>query len=1181
MKHKLLLLLACLNVAGTICAEQIRGALTDFSTDDNSYRSIQAAADFTSLVQAKLKDDSPVEWVERSQISLAKTEFAWAEALGASGASPLRRGRMLGANWLVRGHFSTDDEERHILSLEIVDLEHADVITRKTVLLPTAEAHGSIFGGKQAEAAVVALRQLLADANAAASRVTNETRVAFLFLADIRGRFSMLDWNGMEPEFREALEQEAATNQRLRLVDFPKAYQATDEAEMRVDGIIEAGGDSWRQTADLYVWGTSSVSNTTAGGRLESTLRVSLNLWDGAGAPQVVEESLPLGSRRERPAAEVAALLQRLVKKVADAARPQRTDVNSESARRQIADSIVQAYIAMHGRLGRLGFAGPSEGEHLAQGVRMLETACFFDPDNADARALWVTSRYGWWIDLGHDVQNRFWTKWRRSQAWKSYIERFGARPLSVELPFPHDRRDVFQSCIRSLEEVVEMFPQWRSQEEMDLEDKWRKQGTHTWLVEAEAHGFPKDMPHELAFRWRKELERELAQMKQKAAPATGLPVASPSKSSPAVTPPSTRPDPNQIVPVPAWLKNRMAIRSMFRLYPPTLPVGELKPTVQRFEFPARYEVQEVKQLAWHDGRLWILAMDERSSPSSEAKPDLADETRTERNRLWCLDADSTKPALYESRLIPTDTESFLFRGEQLWLAGRTVSAWDLNQKKLRKFGLADGLAMKGAEALAVAGTRVFAAGGSFEIASFDPATSRWSPMNRPTGKLAHGTGYPFLLAGSEQSLAYVAGELWFYNFSTKGWTNAPAVKDARCFAVEGSIFWTGADNGLHAYDSATHTTRSWHRPSFLESPMISMEGSFWGGSSSMSQRQVEESEARIQWNLRKFEIEHRRSCVARLKRNEITDPLHLNSRIPGGVRAVVNDGEFLWLGADNYFGSRLLLVHKPSRSLVGELAMQPRNTISALAVSDHHVWIGTHYGDDPLLRVSKAEFLAVSKSQWKDLTIEPDERAKLINGLSRRDQALYAFLAGDGERVAELLGDADPRKASLEEMLLIVWSCGLLGANNPQQMNAWAGHLNERQPGSPWAKSAADAVKENQTLLARFDVNRDEKLDAREKARMLEDEESLGLQNDPDKFIEAHMRQIFKMCDQDGDGRLNRLEAHGMWQTIPMYIDVGHELMPLRFRADTNKDSYIDADEYKNVINEVRSIRIRRSKQR
>jgi hypothetical protein len=97
----------------------VRVALLDFSTDDNSYRSIESAAQFASLVQIGLADEPGTEWVERSQIRLAKTEFALAEMKAADGVSPIRRGRMLGADWLVTGHFSSDDRERPTLSFQV------------------------------------------------------------------------------------------------------------------------------------------------------------------------------------------------------------------------------------------------------------------------------------------------------------------------------------------------------------------------------------------------------------------------------------------------------------------------------------------------------------------------------------------------------------------------------------------------------------------------------------------------------------------------------------------------------------------------------------------------------------------------------------------------------------------------------------------------------------------------------------------------------------------------------------------------------------------------------------------------------------------------------------------------------------------------------------------------------
>jgi hypothetical protein len=40
----------------------------DFSTDDNSYRSAQTGANFTSLLQVQLVNEPGLEWVERAQL---------------------------------------------------------------------------------------------------------------------------------------------------------------------------------------------------------------------------------------------------------------------------------------------------------------------------------------------------------------------------------------------------------------------------------------------------------------------------------------------------------------------------------------------------------------------------------------------------------------------------------------------------------------------------------------------------------------------------------------------------------------------------------------------------------------------------------------------------------------------------------------------------------------------------------------------------------------------------------------------------------------------------------------------------------------------------------------------------------------------------------------------------------
>src|SRR5206468_1187750 len=163
---------------------------------------------------------------------------------------------------------------------------------------------------------------------------------------------------------------------------------------------------------------------------------------------------------------------------------------------------------------------------------------------------------------------------------------------------------------------------------------------------------------------------------------------------------------------------------------------------------------------------------------------------------------------------------------------------------------------------------------------------------------------------------------------------------------------------------------------------------------------------------LGKMENDRRQMQAASRKQKEVVDPFHMTSRIPGEVAALANDGDFLWVGVCNFFGSYLMLLHKPSLSFVASYTMGVRDRISSLALSDTYVWVGTAYGDNSLLRLRKDSFLSVPRHQWASVTITPEERERLVRTMSQRDQAMHAFYAGDNQRVVELLGGIHPDKA-------------------------------------------------------------------------------------------------------------------------------------------------------------------------
>jgi hypothetical protein len=88
------LLLGFYSAPAAETASPIRVALMDFSTDDNSYRKAQAAANLTSLLQIELANEPGLEWIERAQLALAKQELNLAALESLAGSAAIRRG-----NW--------------------------------------------------------------------------------------------------------------------------------------------------------------------------------------------------------------------------------------------------------------------------------------------------------------------------------------------------------------------------------------------------------------------------------------------------------------------------------------------------------------------------------------------------------------------------------------------------------------------------------------------------------------------------------------------------------------------------------------------------------------------------------------------------------------------------------------------------------------------------------------------------------------------------------------------------------------------------------------------------------------------------------------------------------------------------------------------------------------------------
>ena len=1211
----LLVLAACMATGAAPAPRALRVALMDFSTDDNSWRNSQAAANFTSLLQIQLANEPGVEWVERAQLDLAKQELKLSEMELIGGSSPIRRGKWAKADWLVTGRFSLDDKNQRTLGLEVTDLQHADVLASQTITFPGHATAQIQVAHDVVELAATALRQLLADARRRQQASAGQVLVAPLFLVDI-SRFGFgYDRRSLQSAFYDALERAAATNRHLRLIRFPKAYQAMDESEMVLDGLVEANRQAWQQTADLYVWGTYCMTNDPAGAKPQNRIEITLHCWDGDSQPQAFKAELPLEFRAGLPATVVLPTLDRLVSQVLDRARKQAAPGDSAALRHEIAESISSAYLqpssATHWALG------VNDNTALLEAVHMLETACFFDPDNSKLHELRISCRWGSWLNSRMGVKNVFWSYWRRGRAWGRYVDRFGLQPNAGVPRFPY-QEGVPELYVRSLEEALGMFPQ---RYDADEDHQQQRAGVFTAVMEAQAHGFPKDIPREVVLQWKAEVEAELADRRKKVSDYSQSTSARPSgpvtipprqatsppptsaESSPASKPTRQLRGPSQYghqpIPSPGWLQKIRPQFSLFKLSPPGVLPSELKPALQEIRFPSQFEVRAVLQVALCRGKLLILAMDERSAPSSDASPDMSAELLNQRGRLWSLDLDGQIPALFEAGLLPGTIHTFLLEDERLWVAGESIGCLDLKARNFRQFGLREGMASQAIYSLTLAGGRLYAAGDRFDVYSLDPGAAQWQKLGLPRAKLSSGTGNPALITGNSRWLEYVAGSALLYDVPSATWTNLEEMKYVHCVAADDSSFWFGSLEGLHRYELGRRSFESWHPPASIRGLDTFSLGPYqYIGQPSIPEEAVNKITDGIRHFISGLQKERARVHLEKRNQRSAIDPLHLDWRMPADVTALANDGDFLWLGTGMYSDGCLLLVHKPSLSLVGYWRVEGR--VRSLAVSERDLWVGAAYGKQLLTRIQKQPLLAIPRSRWLPLAISPDERARLVNGMPLRNQALYAFYAGDDARVAQLLGYATAEKATLEEMFLLAFAYDASGLDKPEVARAWFERISSRYPDSPWAAAAQEFLttndqnhkaKERQALLlAKYDRNHDGVLDQAERRAMEQDsayqrEESIAREDQ----LATQLPEIFKKFDSNGDSRLDREELELLRRSVLLYsgavpeILVGRKILlaPLLTKDfpsvdqilkkyDINKDGALDAAEFKALAADI-----------
>jgi curli biogenesis system outer membrane secretion channel CsgG len=131
--------------------ESLKVVLNNFTAHEDSYWSRQAAVNFSQMLHIALTRRSSFKWVERKEISNALKELKMALIGLQDITSALQISRWLKADLIIKGDFYRNEKQRWTLIIEVINLEHADILVRRTISFHSIEKEFLSFHGSTME----------------------------------------------------------------------------------------------------------------------------------------------------------------------------------------------------------------------------------------------------------------------------------------------------------------------------------------------------------------------------------------------------------------------------------------------------------------------------------------------------------------------------------------------------------------------------------------------------------------------------------------------------------------------------------------------------------------------------------------------------------------------------------------------------------------------------------------------------------------------------------------------------------------------------------------------------------------------------------------------------------------------------------------------------------------------
>jgi len=1087
---------------GRELSQPVRVALLDFACDDFAYRSWEQAKSFTALLQAGLPSIPRLEWVERDKLEHALSELEMGMAGITSADATARVGGWAGAQWALRGGFSTNDAGSRTLRLELVDLLHAEVFDSTNLIF--AVKPGSRL---EPRPELVAKTAALLGAWLPAVRARWEARQQQVCVA-------ILPSQGNLQQRLQNLSKQLSANANVRLTVPAQARLAVEEADLGLLGLSDVSAGAWRQMADFFVWAGAPVTSTNQDHLGEPVLQA----WDGRSAPIQLPD-----------AGTASALLSFIKDRKSDVLAHRADAAAGDSWCRAISDSLAgrlenREEMDQHSERGVLSRAAWDSV------VPVLETAAFLDPGNARIREAWTRIRWNSQLEESAVSHHRF--RRLRSDAWARHLDRFGTNSFFKAAVEPVgynavtsalEASDSYTDRVRDgvpIDLPASVEVQWRRELMARLTDLvlrcWgeptlRRLGTRILFTLAY------DKPSDPSLR-AKALDRLLTTLVQDPV-SVNLSRWDPPASNGVARIFAAA---NREADGALWLRkvdevlNRSRAAATTALQERATNLTAIKTALPRIsalssldvqpafdtgelDFPApsvtsplvrvRFRQQPVPErvcqlMPGHDA-VWLIGeiTVRESNPINTASEEVAQQGRADiERRLWRIDLKSASVRLWTNGIGEGEPWSVAESDNELWIGldrGEIVTV-DLarattnlmrppdlpmpgnwSRRELLREGEKYEEAASPVAAIAAGSGTAWAS--AMALSRFENSSTQWVEVlpRGPRREVLTANALVRWLAMSPPWMLARHAQLILAN-GTNGtarpfqptWPGAdrllqPWDLKARPVGDGYGGFWTGLREELVWFDGTG--SRVW-RTAF-EPPTIVKRDSFW-----MDQQKT--FGMNLAEEFRPEELERMQQQWARRRKGAF-----LASRLPGEVTALAADGDWLWVATARgetwtAGGYRLSLLHMPSRRWAASLPLQDR--VLSICATPESVWLGVEMipnlaDDSPVRRLAKAPWLAVPEQRWLPAEVSRDEVVAAEKRLTPRQRALRSLFRGEPGRFVSLYSGQDPALLDPETLFLLAKAHDEQGLHQPERRREFENVLIREYPESVFARWVRD----------------------------------------------------------------------------------------------------------------------------